>query len=98
MAGAEKPLAADIAAQLDADLAPAARGPATAILAELARELEDDADRILRCVVFLSTGDLARLAHNAERARQDWRDVISWAEYDRDDRRLHDFSRPFGAP
>jgi hypothetical protein len=50
---------------------------------------------VLRCVVHLAGGDLARLVHCSDRARLDWRDVIYWAEYDSVDRQVRDFNQPF---
>lgn len=52
-------------------------------------------DRIARCILFLSRGSLRQLKENAERARSDYRDVIYFAEYDEEDRHVHDFSRAF---
>ena len=51
--------------------------------------------RIARCIVHLARGDLDKLIHFAERARQDWRDVIWWAEYDGKEKQIRDFHRRF---
>jgi hypothetical protein len=40
--------------------------------------------RILRAIVQLSEGDRTRLAKMADAAREDWRDVLYWAEYPQD--------------
>jgi hypothetical protein len=37
--------------------------------------------RIIRYIVYLAKGDLARLTSGIERAKYDWRDVIIWAEW-----------------
>lgn len=52
-------------------------------------------DRVLRCILFLSAGDADRVEHNLRRALTDYRDVIYWAEYDRNDNKINDFSKPF---
>jgi len=56
--------------------------------------------RLIRCIVFLSRGDLKNLKKHIEAAVLDPRDVILWAEYekmaDRDDFiQLRDFSNTF---
>jgi hypothetical protein len=51
--------------------------------------------RVVRCIVHLSMGDPELVAHFLSVAAQDYRDVIHWAEYDRDDRKVHDFNEPF---
>lgn len=38
--------------------------------------------RLLRCVTYLSQGSLSKLDEYIQAANEDWRDVISWAEYD----------------
>jgi hypothetical protein len=86
----------DIEARIVADFQEADREEGRAIL----RLLEDELGgivppRILRCVLFLSAGDMARLVDFADRALNDWRDVIYWAEYDERDHRLRDFNQPF---
>jgi hypothetical protein len=37
-------------------------------------------DRVTRCVVFLSNGDLNTLKKNIKIAEEDWRDIIYYAE------------------
>ena len=87
----------DIVARVAADFAPADRGEALGLLGLLAADVGGQ-PRVLHSVVFLARGELGRLAHNADRARADWRDVISWAEYDEQDRQVRDFNQPFHAP
>jgi hypothetical protein len=53
---------------------------------EKARQLllgytDKEAQRVRRGIVALSQGSLDRLAHYVERARQDYRDILYWAEY-----------------
>ena len=56
------------------------------VLQRLKELVEEDAklfsDRILRCLVFLSGGNINKLVRAVETARLDWRDVISAAECD----------------
>ena len=40
-----------------------------------------EGERVQLAVLALSEGDPARLAGLVEAARQDWRDVVAWAEY-----------------
>jgi hypothetical protein len=42
---------------------------------------EREHDRVRRAILTLADGDLTRLQHFTERARQDYRDVLMWAEY-----------------
>jgi hypothetical protein len=57
------------------------------------------AQRIVRSVVFLAHGDLERLEHYVGRAREDWRDVVFWAEYEQADsgrlRQVRSMTEPF---
>ena len=52
-------------------------------------------DRIVRCIVFVANGDLNRLEKAIDLAREDYRDLIVWAEYDEKNERVRDFSNPF---
>jgi hypothetical protein len=54
-----------------------------------------EADRLRRCAVHLSSGVIERLRHHLQTAAADYRDVIQFAEYESDDRRIHDFSSGF---
>jgi len=72
------------------------------ILAEKVNEHEClQTDRILRCIIYLSKGDIHKLKKNIEIAIIDPRDIIYQAEYlvtDEDDfngKRLRNFNRPF---
>lgn len=51
--------------------------------------------RVIRCIVHLAKGNADSLLHFIDEAAMDYRDVIYWAEYDRNDRRIHDFNLPF---
>jgi hypothetical protein len=55
---------------------------ALAALLTLGERPEDrEPDRVRRAVLMLSQGDLGRLRHFVDRAHQDYRDVLMWAEY-----------------
>jgi hypothetical protein len=55
-------------------------------------------DRILRCIVFVAAGRLALVEEAVALARLDYRDLIIWAEYDRQfETRHRDLSLPFPA-
>ena len=40
-------------------------------------------DRVIRCIIFLSKGDLNELKKNIEVAINDPRDIMLWAEYEK---------------
>jgi hypothetical protein len=42
---------------------------------------DKEANRVRRAIVSLSGGQLDELAYYVERANQDYRDVLYWAEY-----------------
>lgn len=46
-----------------------------------------EVDRVLRGVLKLSAGELDRVRHYIERAKQDYRDILFWAEYSAEDPR-----------
>lgn len=57
-------------------------------------------DRILRCILFQTDGNLDTLKANIETANVDWRDIILQAEYEHNEeidelKRLYNFERPF---
>lgn len=56
----------------------------------------DQGERIVRCCLALSEGDVDQLRHNITQALADYRDVIYWAEYDSESR-THDYNNPFTA-
>ncbi|MCH2045206.1 MAG: hypothetical protein MK212_13910 [Saprospiraceae bacterium] len=60
-----------------------------------------DNNRILRCILFQTDGNLDALKANIETANVDWRNIILQAEYEHNDEtdeliRLYNFERPFG--
>jgi hypothetical protein len=52
-------------------------------------------DRVIRCIVHLANGKQQDLAHYIKAGLADPRDVMAWAEYDSNDRRIHDFNMRF---
>lgn len=52
-------------------------------------------DRIVRCIVFVANGDLDLLDKALQLAVIDYRDLIVWAEYDKDRVQIRDMTKPF---
>ena len=57
-------------------------------------------DRVIRCIIFLSKGNLGDLKKYIETATNDTRDVVLWAEYkkltgDTNFKRIRDFNKTF---
>lgn len=67
----------------------------TAVIRSLDAYVGAESDRVRRCVLHLAAGGADKVARYIEAANTDYRDVILWAEYDREDRRVRDFSRAF---
>ncbi|MGY5853955.1 MAG: hypothetical protein RTU92_10345 [Candidatus Thorarchaeota archaeon] len=57
--------------------------------------MEDPSSRIIRCILKLAEGDEEKLERYIKTALSDWRDVIYWAEYDREDKRIFDGNKRF---
>jgi uncharacterized protein YpuA (DUF1002 family) len=56
---------------------------------------ESKSIRVVRCAIFLAGGNLNNLQFYLEKAKQDYRDLIYWAEYDKFDKKIRDFNMPF---
>lgn len=52
-------------------------------------------ERIIRATIILSEGSLQKLRHFLDGAFKDYRDILSWAEYDKNGTRIHDYNQPF---
>lgn len=52
-------------------------------------------DRVVRCIVHLAEGKRENISHYIKAALGDPRDVMYWAEYDQEEKRIHDFNMPF---
>jgi hypothetical protein len=84
----------DVVAKLSVDFP----GEEIATLQSLLSEYKGNEQlRVIRCVVHLAEGKIDRLLHFIGAARTDYRDVICWAEYNRKDERIRDFTHPFEA-
>jgi hypothetical protein len=58
--------------------------------------LEDLAsDRLARCALYLANGSIEKLRGAVDLGRNDPRDLIVAAEYDRTDKQIRDFNLPF---
>jgi hypothetical protein len=82
----------DIAQRVRSDFAESDR-PSVVDALEMYKGAEPD--RVRRCILHLASGTLEKVGHFVEAANADYRDVIYWAEYDGNDRRVCDFSRAF---
>lgn len=52
-------------------------------------------DRVLRCVLFVASGNLSELEQCLKLAQLDYRDMIVAAEYDEHMKQVRDFNNPF---
>ena len=68
---------------------------ASGVIRSLEAYAGPEPDRVRRCVLHLAAGASDKVAYFLDAATTDYRDVILWAEYDRDDRRVRDLSRTF---
>ncbi|MFO1438383.1 MAG: hypothetical protein U1F81_08675 [Verrucomicrobiaceae bacterium] len=82
-------IAPDIVAQANTDFPPEKVG-------ELLKQLlaASGSERIQRCIVFAARGHPWRFQFLCKLAKEDFRDGIMNAEYDRHDTRLYDFTKP----
>ena len=83
----------DIVARIEREFGAGARAGIELVLQPMLES--GDAWRVVRCVLVLAAGDIARLRHYVEQATRDYRDVIYWAEYDASGR-IADYTQPFG--
>lgn len=82
----------DILARVKDDFAEKEVGEAVDLLAAYRGP---ESDRVRRCAIHLSSGLIERLRHHLQTAGVDHRDMILFAEYDGENRRIHDFSNGF---
>lgn len=54
-----------------------------------------ESERVIRCIIHLSNGSYEKLKANIETAKMDYRDIILFAEYDLNNRKINDFTKPF---
>jgi len=62
----------------------------------LSNHLVEPHERIVRCTLFETNGDLEQFKINIDLANHDYRNIIVQAEYDDEMNRLRNFNRPFG--
>lgn len=85
--------AADIEKKID-NLFGNEAGKARGIL-ETALTPDDSTQRVIRCIITLGKDSLVKLQEAANVAKEDFRDVIAGAEYDKTGNRIADFNKPF---
>ena len=56
---------------------------------------EEPSSSIIRCILRLAEGNEEKLERYIKTALSDWRDVIYWAEYDREENKVFDGSKRF---
>jgi uncharacterized protein YbaA (DUF1428 family) len=90
-------LARDIWGKVNKDFeTPEEAALALSVLADFVDQNKElSSDRIVRCIVFVANGDLNRLEKAIDLAREDYRDLIVWAEYDEKNERVRDLTNPF---
>ena len=90
-------LARDIWGKVNRDFGtPEEAALALSVLADFVDQNQELAsDRLLRCIVFVAKGDLNRLEKAIDLAKEDYRDLIVWAEYDEKSKRVRDLTNPF---
>ena len=85
-------MAPDILKRIESDYGAAAVDQVADLLAAYSG---NEPDRVRRCILFLADGNVDALKANLATAAEDYRDIILFAEYDREDNRVRDFSKPF---
>jgi hypothetical protein len=60
----------------------------SAVSASLATYQGREWNRVIRCIIYLSSGDPTRISHFVGIAGEDYRDVIYWAEYYKNDHKV----------
>ena len=92
-------LPADIEVRIEEDFGEQSEQVRELLLSYL-KTVDKEADRVLRCIVFLANGSLDTLKEMIAAAQVDYRDVIFWAEYEdhssKKPAQVRDFNKPFG--
>jgi uncharacterized protein YfaA (DUF2138 family) len=91
----------DITERIRADFKDLATEATDIIMKSISKTDYLETDRIIRCIIYLSEGDLPKLSKYIETAINDPRDVMLWAEYDSFDfgtkaKRVRNFNKTFG--
>ena len=90
-----KMFVADIEKKIDSDYGELA-SKARAIL-ENGFSPSTTAPRVVRCVIALAEKSLDKLQEMVIRAKEDSRDVMYWAEYEKSGKQIADYNKPFSA-
>ena len=90
----------DIIERINSDFGENANKATTKLLDAINKVDYLKTDRVIRCIIFLSKGDLADLDKHIETATFDTRDVMFWAEYieteeNEKPKRVRDFNKTF---
>lgn len=72
---------AELISLVDDAFGPSATDTLAVLLAYGEQPQDYEPDRVRRAILTLAGGDLSRLRHFADRAHEDFRDVLMWAEY-----------------
>ena len=64
---------------------------------EYSDTLLEGRERIVRCILFGTNGNIEQLKIHIDYTNRDYRDIIVQAEYNDDMNWLRDFNRPFGS-
>ena len=87
-----RPIPVDIRARIDADFP---KEEWEWVFRKLADYDGKEPYRVMRCILHLANGSLSRLEAELKTANQDYRDSILFAEYNRANEQIHDFTKPF---
>lgn len=87
-----RPIPLDIRARIDADFPQDER---EWVFRKLTGYNGKEPYRVMRCILHLASGSLSRLEAELKTANQDYRDSILFAEYNRANEQINDFTKPF---
>ena len=90
----------DILARIKTDFGNEAKNATTILNEAIKKNNYLRTDRVIRCIIFLSKGNLTDLNKYIETAILDTRDVMLWAEYEKlnsdfNYKRIRDFNKTF---
>jgi hypothetical protein len=94
------PLKPDILHRIQSDFGESAEEAKEILIESISKVAYLRTDRVIRCIVFLSKGNLLDLRKYIETAIADTRDVMLWAEYEElpgnyNFKRLRNFNKTF---
>jgi hypothetical protein len=90
----------DIIARINSDFGENANTAKTKLLDAINQVDYLQTDRVIRCIIFLTKGNLTNIGKYIEAATTDTRDVMFWAEYvgtgeGESPKRVRDFNKAF---